>query len=382
VKKFLPVLVSIISVLLSLLLAEVGLRLLSPHFRLSYTEARFSARYHHGSQEMMTFFKRIQTNPKAFKGDLTVAVLGDSFVAGEEVAAPRRFTSVLQCSYDISTGGRVKIINLGVPSYSTMLYERLYRDIVLPLDPDVVIVCLDQTDAADDNAYEQDLSSGEALAATGVPEADFACTILKNYESYPVTFFLLRNSQLFLRAHVAKRRLTGSGFIPESTRADSRVEKKMERYLETCKDPAPFRALFDNSEKYIRAISLMKPPRQKLYFVTYPRAENLAGQHKTSLIRGALPDSYSSDPFFEYWINQENLAGRYLNIKFIHTSGSFRAAIAATGLQYYFYNNDVHWNELGHGLFAEILDKEIVRTLYQGRRKSGAGQDNQQAAGH
>jgi len=357
--------VLLVAVLVALLLAEGALRLLTPEFRLSYTEARFSPRYHHGSQEMFTLFKRIQAKPTAFRGELTVAILGDSFAAGGEVDAKLRFTSVMQRSYDSPSGPRVKILNLGVASYCTMLYERLYRDVILPLNPDVVIICLDQTDVADDYLYEQDLSSKEILAATGVPEADFACTILKNYESYPVTFFLLRHSQLFLRAHVAKRRLTGSGFIPESTRVDARDVKKMELYLETCKKSASYRTLFDNSEKYIRAISLMKPPRQKLYFVTYPRAENLAAQHKTSLINGALPDSYSSVPFFEYWIKEANLAARYPNTKFVHTAESFRAAIASTGLQYYFYNNDVHWNELGHKLFAEILDKEIVRTSYR-----------------
>jgi hypothetical protein len=153
-----------------------------------------------------------------------------------------------------------------------------------------------------------------------------------------------------------KRRLTGSGFIPESKRTDASDARKMTLYFETCKDPEPYQALFENSEKYIRAISLMKPSRQKLYFVTYPRAENLAGQHKTSLLRGALPDSYSSIPFFEYWIRKENLAAQYPNTTFVHTSENFRAAIASTGLQYYFYKNDVHWNE---------SDQEIVRTSYR-----------------
>ena len=176
-------------------------------------------------------------------------------------------------------------------------------------------------------------------------------------------FFLLRHSQIFLRLHVVKRRLTGTGFIPEGTRTDAREAKKMELYFETCKDPAPYQALFENSEKYLQAIARMKPQGQKLYFVTYPRAENLAGQHKTTLLRSALPDSYSSTPFFEYWIKKENLAARYPDCVFVHTSENFRAAIAATGLQYYFFNNDVHWNELGHKLYAEILDQKIVSNI-------------------
>jgi len=78
-----------------------------------------------------------------------------------------------------------------------------------------------------------------------------------------------------------------------------------------------------------------------------------------------LADSYSSAPFFEYWINKANLAARHPNIAFVHASENFRSAIASTGQQYKFYNNYVHWNELGHKLFAEILDTEIVRTSYR-----------------
>ena len=347
--------------LAALLLVEGGLHLLFPGFRLAYADARFSARYHHSSPEMLALLKRIQADPAAFKGDITVAILGDSFVAGEEVAAPFRFTSVMQDSYDALKRPRVKIVNLGVASYSTMLYARLYRDVVLLLAPDVVIVCLDQTDVADDYFYEQELAAAPgATGVAAVPEADFASTILKDYESCPVRFFLLRHSQIFLRLHLVKRRLTGTGFIPESTRIGTREARKMELYLETCKDPEPFKALFENSAKYIQAIARMKPPGQKLYFVTYPRAENLGGQHKTTLLLGALPDSYSSTPFFEYWIKKENLAARYPDCGFVHTSEHFRAAIASTGRQYYFSNNDVHWNEQGHKLFAEILDQNIV----------------------
>ena len=345
----------------ALLLMEGGLHLLFPGFRLPYADARFSARYHHGPEEFFSLLKRIQAEPAAFKGDLTIAILGDSFVAGEEVSAPLRFTSVMQDSYDALKRPRVKIVNLGVASCSTMLYARLYRDVVLPLAPDVVIVCLDQTDVADDYLYEQELAAAPGVAGVAaVSEADFASTILKDYESCPVRFFLLRHSQVFLRLHLVKRRLTGTGFIPESTRIGAREARKMELYLETCKDPEPYKTLFENSAKYIEAIARMKPPGQKLYFVTYPRAENLAGQRKTTLLHGALPDSYSSTPFFEYWIKKENLAARHPDCGFVNTSEGFRAAIASTGLQYYFFNNDVHWNEPGHRLFAEILDQNIV----------------------
>jgi len=360
-KKCFAVVGLLLAGLIALLLVEVALHLLFPDFRLARADEHFSARYHHGPKEMFELFKRIQTDPMAFKGDFTVAILGDSFVAGNQIAESLRFTSVMQRSYDSVTRPRIKLVNLGVSSYSTMLYERVYRDVVLPLAPDVVIICLDQTDVSDDYLYGKELSSGAGAAGSAaVSEADFDSTILKTFQSYPVRFFLLRHSQVFLRLHLIKRRLTGAGFLPEGRRIEAREAKKMEMYVEICQDPAPYKVLFENSAKYIEAICLIKPPGQKLYFVTYPHAENLAGQHKTTLIHGALPDSYSSTPFFEYWIKQENLAARYPDCVFVHTSDNFRTAIAATGLQYYFHENDVHWNESGHKLFAEILNQNIV----------------------
>ena len=135
------------------------MRVFFPSFRLPSADAHFSARYHHGPRKMLALLKRIQADPAAFKGDITVAVLGDSFIAGEPLGEPLRFTSVMQRSYDASKRPRIKIVNLGISSYSTMLYERVYRDAVLPLAPDMVIVCLDQSDVSDDYLYEQELSS-------------------------------------------------------------------------------------------------------------------------------------------------------------------------------------------------------------------------------
>jgi lysophospholipase L1-like esterase len=359
----------------SVLLAELGLRLFFPHFQLPFAQAGFSPRYHHSSADFSALLKQVQIDPAAFKGDVTVAVLGDSFVAGSGVDDSRRFTSIMQSHLDGLSHRRIKIINFGFDSFSTIVYERLYRDVIVPLDAEVVIICLDQTDAADDYLYAQELPSESERPASVSAGPDFENTVLKQYESYPCTFFLLRNSQLFLRAHLVKQRLTGTGFIPQDAGGSripehlwisARDRTKLMLYLETCRAPEPRAGLFRRSAKYIESISRMKPAHQKLFFVTYPRAENLAGQRKTTLLEGALPDSHASTPYFEYWIERSNLAGLDENVKFVHTSGDFRAAIASNGRQYYFHRDHVHWNDDGHRLFAEILSKRILSEVKEG----------------
>jgi hypothetical protein len=137
----------------------------------------------------------------------------------------------------------------------------------------------------------------------------------------------------------------------------------MRLYLETCKDPQSHGALFETSAKCIQSICDRKPDDQQLYFVTFPRSENLAGQRKTSILQGALPDSHASTPYFEYWIKQTNLAARCANAEFIHTSGAFWNAAVTGDQQFYFHDKDVHWNEDGHRLFAEILMRRIIQKL-------------------
>ena len=341
----------LVAAIVGVITMELALRLFSPPLDLSYADSRFSARYHHASPQFLSFLERVTRDPAAFRGEITVAILGDSFVAGDSIAPSKRFTMLMQRDYDAATGPRVKVISFGFTSYTTLLYDRLYQDVILKLDPDIVIVCLDQTDVADDYLYEQERPSADG---------DFEDTILKNYQSYPARFFLLRHSQLFLRASAIKAQLTGDGVIPASTRAAERDATKLRLYFETCRDPKSRGDLFPISEKYLRSIAIRKPPRQKLYFVTYPRAENLAGQPKTTLLGGALPDRHASTPFFEYWIREKQLAAALPAVTFVHTAEAFRGAVASTGRQYYLHVNDVHWTADGHRLFADLLEREIL----------------------
>ena len=89
--------------------------------------SRFSARYHHASPDFLSFLERVKRDPAAFRGDITVAILGDSFVAGDSIEPSKRFTTLMQRDYDAAAGPRVKVISFGFTSYTTLLYDRLYR---------------------------------------------------------------------------------------------------------------------------------------------------------------------------------------------------------------------------------------------------------------
>ena len=247
-------------------------------------------------------------------------LIGDSFVAGDAIEAPHRFTSLMQDDFDsASPERRVRIVNLGYTWSSTMIYDRLYRDVVRSLDPDIVIVCLDQTDAADDYLYERELSAPPGAGRSEVSDADFADTVLQHFESHPARFALLRYSRVVLGVNAlpggpwsvascptrrawlsGMRRSFGSTTRRAATRSRTRISLHARR------------TTFGRSWR-------CGPPHQQLYFVTYPRAENLAGQQNDPAQRAASRQSCVG-AVLEHWIARERIAERYRDATFVHTS--------------------------------------------------------------
>ncbi|MFH1116721.1 MAG: hypothetical protein V1792_22625 [Pseudomonadota bacterium] len=87
--------------------------------------------------------------------DLSVVVLGDSFVYGWRLkdyqALPQQFERAASIKYpDL----RIKVANFGWPSSSPLLSLGLIKDIGKKYRPDYVVLCLDMTDFDDDIIYD------------------------------------------------------------------------------------------------------------------------------------------------------------------------------------------------------------------------------------
>jgi len=310
--------------------------------------ARFSVRYHHTNDGLDAQLAALRQHPA---GGRTIVLIGDSFVAGLEVDPTERFTTQVRARL-----AGTRLIALACPSYSPIVYERLYRDVALPLHPDVVAVCLDQTDAGDDAEYAQFLDPDWS----GDPErkwfdAPFKDTSIAILEAHPVRYFLLQHSRIYL--YVARHFVRGLDPVPERTSQMAKEHRRV--YADGCAQPSLLGDQYAVSEKYIEEIIRERPPAQQLYFITYPHAQNLAGQPKSTLLQGLLPDRHQSVPVYEYWITRNHLAQRHPEIHFIHTAQDFRDECARTPRALYFHENDIHWNAEGHRFFASLMNRYL-----------------------
>jgi len=178
---------------------ELGIRLLCPNCYLRYCESNFSPRYHHTTSTFNRLLAELLANSKLYKDKETIVFIGDSFVEGREVEKGRQFTTLIQNTLNETAHNGISMINLGQGSFSTLIYERIYRDVVLMIRPKIVIICLDQTDMVDDYLYEKEFSRqyhrNKPHPCFQMP---FENTVLQNFKKHKISYWLLKNSRIFL----------------------------------------------------------------------------------------------------------------------------------------------------------------------------------------
>ena len=98
---------------------------------------------------------KVTTNSHGFRtrefypkipGAYRILVLGDSFIWGYNVDQEDTLARVLERRFQKELSGQVEVLSLGVGSYSGLRYAVLMRLYLDFLDPDMVIVAMDQTD--------------------------------------------------------------------------------------------------------------------------------------------------------------------------------------------------------------------------------------------
>lgn len=110
---------------------------------------------------------------KKSPGSYRILMLGDSFTMGKGVEDHQTFSVLLEESLNRSrTESRpstVEVLNGGVDSYAPILsFIQLTRDL-RPLEPDMVVLNLDNSDLVQETAYRQQAVRGADGEITGVP---------------------------------------------------------------------------------------------------------------------------------------------------------------------------------------------------------------------
>ncbi|HLJ09876.1 MAG TPA: SGNH/GDSL hydrolase family protein [Planctomycetaceae bacterium] len=83
-------------------------------------------------------------------GTYRIVCLGDDSTFAATTADPETFCALLPRELAGRAGLAVEVINAGVPDYCPLLEYLLFRHVLLPLEADLVVLCFDMSDIADD----------------------------------------------------------------------------------------------------------------------------------------------------------------------------------------------------------------------------------------
>lgn len=144
------VLLATISVMLSLGIIEVGLRYQDSHLNIIDLDIEikrtiYSDVFHHGDISERTPI--VSTNCAG--EELIILTLGDSWMADGHIQA-----SLLKKFNQVHPDRCAKIINAAVSSFSPALISALASTAISDVDPDIVLIHIDQTDLIDDWKYK------------------------------------------------------------------------------------------------------------------------------------------------------------------------------------------------------------------------------------
>lgn len=139
-------------------------------------------------------------SPLKAPGVYRIAALGPSMTFGEGVEEDALYTAVLQRRLDAAAPGRFEVANYGWGGMSMALYETLYRRIIRPFRPDIVVVYIrtSQFDSALDTNSESDV---------GVAPASGLEALRLRLRKLPLYVWLCENSNLWAlrRTEIAAR---------------------------------------------------------------------------------------------------------------------------------------------------------------------------------
>ena len=284
---------------------------------------------------------------------IRIIFLGDSFTMAMLCPPEQRFTAHFQRLLDEAFGpDRFEALNFGTATWSPIVYARVYQHLLPGFCPDLVFICLDNSDPTDD----------EKLAESLVPRPDGA--LVFDYpvvQDYMATYS--RGPKGWLRRHVR-------AYLLLMTAADAIVEARQPRYrLADLIMREPFgpdgARLWKGSQKYIR--QCLGTGRQKNFptvLVTYPESYNVdkvehieTGWHAGFADRERRP----FDTFYELWLRRTP----DLDKNAIHLTEDLRAYKKAHPQNRLYWRHDNHFAPLGHQVFARALFKKALPRLHR-----------------
>jgi len=351
VKRYLSALLLSLLFLVSFFVPlEVTFRLLDVRSERHLFQTKYSPRFHHYDLHVEEFFENI--SKKNFgSAKKKILIIGDSFISGEDIDYEYRATTLLIQQLESLLPNQFEIFSLGQGSWSTLIYKRALESVLEYLSPDLIFVAIDQSDPVDDYVYSRELEGGD--------DSDFIDTIIHRIEKSWISKIIIHSKALMSFDSIFIKYFRFSFFFPWLP--DEMLQRHNERVVRQSvisNDPGSTASYFKLVAQSMLEMDEMIDDSSKLVFITFPRADHLAHQKKSSFFEGYIREDNETLPYVDYWMKETQLDKLFNRSVFISTYKAFKEHDEEGPL--FFWKDDVHWNERGHSLFADQLLKIIV----------------------
>ncbi|MBM2841785.1 MAG: uncharacterized protein HW412_2313 [Bacteroidetes bacterium] len=356
----------LISVVVSIALAEVILRIWPPSSLQHKAVRRADPVFHHSlipSSRYVAhnpdFTVEVRTNSLGFRDRehsndpseaYNIIVLGDSFVEGYGVPVESCFVHRLESQLNADTihSRPTTLYNFGVAGYSPVIEYLVLKHRGLALKPNMVILCYDMNDVQEDVLYAQDAE----FDSTGMP-----LKINPSWPSFGTVATLPRSVfKTYLQEHSYVYSLLAS-FVnrakPATVVEPGNIDAS--RYAHSVDSTAErWQKFFEQSQSYVKMIrDLCSSNGITFVLVTYPRG------HQVNPVEWTVGRKYSGldslTPNSAIFASLQ-LFAQTNAISFLNMTPTFRSH--SKGDLYYPY--DGHWTSAGHALAAEKLYEFLI----------------------
>lgn len=292
------------------------------------------------------------------EGVFRILLLGDSFIEGEGVNLEQTAAQVLERKLTDIVGRPVEVVNMGVMSYSPIIYRRVIEDKGLPLNPDLVIVAVDMSDFQNDYAYSKDLDeNGNFRNILFQQKMGEPHVVLPGVGSQ-VKFWLRTHSVLYTEiADRIKRLIRKVKHIPEPTvfKVDDPLSDP--HFATRSEENALAPEMWEQFGRSMLEINnLLKEARVPWLTVIYPYGHQTApdewkrGRLRNGFEEGRIYPAKAAETLVEF--------GEKHGFRVINLVDKFRRVGAGT-LDPLYYVDDGHFTPLGHKVLAEGIEEEI-----------------------
>jgi hypothetical protein len=362
-RRWREILLGFVAILISLILAELLIRVLLPEFRM----VRFpsmgvaSERYHHIYPPDKSMYLgrvdgrilKLKTNsdglssawsPSGFKAHgCRIVAMGDSYTFGLGVPQDSAWPQQLEREiFNRCANSDVAVLNAGIVSYSPFLANLLFSGMVQDYKPDLLLYLLDATDFRDDHYYAHlairsgdqirfPLSAGKQIRYFGAL-FELLRPYFRSYLRYPFDAIAhLKNVRYRFQVEMNGKTEDNPYFIFKYPPAETRPY-----FMETLKN---IQSLSNRAKENGSGFVLVLNPRYQLWD------------------REACPENweknlYSPDePFTDAYIRFFEEMKDSVDFPILNLLPYFRSAADRE----FVFEGDAHWTEKGHKRVANVV---------------------------